>query len=60
MGFDAADQRTAFGAPELVAAPATVGDLGAAFDPDSNRAVAVWRGQGDRIEYSIRELARTP
>ncbi len=60
VGFDAADQRTAFGAPELVAAPATAGDLGAAFDPDSNRAVAVWRGQGDRIEYSIRELARTP
>jgi hypothetical protein len=37
-----------------------VDDLGAAFDPDSNRVVAVWRGQGGRIEYSIRELARTP
>jgi hypothetical protein len=59
-GFDAADQRTAFGAPELVAAPATVHDLSAAFDPDSNRAVAVWQGQGGRIEYSIRGLARTP
>jgi hypothetical protein len=60
MGFDAADQRTAFGAAEMVAAPGPVDDLGAAFDPDSNRAVAVWRGQGGRIEYSIRELARTP
>jgi hypothetical protein len=59
-GFDAADQRTAFGAPELVATPATVGDLGAAFDPDSNRAVAVWRGQDGRIEYAVRGLARTP
>ncbi len=59
-GSDAADQRTAFGAPELVAAPAAVGDPSAAFDPDSNRAVAVWQGQGGRIEYSIRGLARTP
>jgi hypothetical protein len=59
-GFDAADQRTAFGAPELVAAPARVDDLSAAIDPDSDRALAVWRGQDGRIEYSVRAHASTP
>jgi len=59
-GFDAAHQRAAFGAPELVAAPATVHDLSAAFDPDSDRAVAVWQGEAGRIEYSVRAHSATP
>jgi hypothetical protein len=59
-GFDAGDRRTAFGAPQLVAAPAPVDDLSGAFDPDSDRAVAVWQGQGGRIEYSVRGQAGTP
>ncbi len=59
-GFDAAEQRTAFGAPELVAAPAPVHDLSAGFDPDSDRAVAAWQGEADRIEYSVRAHAGPP
>ncbi|MCW3017783.1 MAG: hypothetical protein JWN10_91, partial [Solirubrobacterales bacterium] len=59
-GFDAADQRTEFGAPELVAAPAAVRDLSAAFDPDGDRAVAVWQGEHGTIEYSVRAHAATP
>jgi hypothetical protein len=59
-GFDAAHQRTAFGPPELVAAPAPVRDLDAGFDPDSDRAVAVWQGEADRIEYSVRARAGSP
>jgi hypothetical protein len=59
-GFDAADERTAFGAPQLVAAPAAVHGLSAAFDPDNDRAVAVWEGQDGRVEYSVRGPAPTP
>jgi hypothetical protein len=59
-GFDAAHRRTTFGAPELVAAPAPVHDLSAELDPDSDRAVAVWQGEADRIEYSVRAHAAAP
>jgi hypothetical protein len=59
-GFDAGDQRTVFGAPQLVAAPAAVDDLSGAFDPASDRPVAVWQGQDGRIEYSVRGQAGTP
>ena len=59
-GFDGARQRTVFGAPELVAAPTAVHDLDAAFDPDSDRAVAVWQDEAGRLEYSVRAHAATP
>ena len=59
-GFDAAQQRAAFGAPELVAAPAPVHDLSAELDPGSDRPVAVWQGEADRIEYSVRALIGAP
>ncbi len=58
-GFDAADEHTAFGAPQLVAAPAAVHGLSAAFDPDNDSAVAVWQGQDGRIEYSVHGRAQT-
>lgn len=53
-GFDAGQQRTVFDPPEQVAAPAPVHGLSAAFDPDSDRAVAVWQGEANAIEYSVR------
>jgi hypothetical protein len=53
-GFDAGQERTVFDPPEQVAAPAAVRSLSAAFDPDSDRAVAVWQGEADAIEYSVR------
>ena len=59
-GFDAAGGRTVFGAPQLVAAPTTVHGLSAAFDPDSDSAVAVWDGHGGRVEYSLRAHAASP
>lgn len=53
-GFDAGQERTVFGPSEQVAAPAPVQGLSAAFDPDSDSAVAVWQGEADAIEYSVR------
>jgi len=66
-GIDARPGITIFGAPEQVAAPGPVGvptfaaeqksDATLAFDPSSDRALAVWRGTGERIYYSIRTPA---
>jgi hypothetical protein len=42
-----------------VAAPAAVHGLSAAFDPDNDRAVAVWQGEDGRIEYSVHGPAQT-
>jgi hypothetical protein len=53
-GIDATHGRVIFDAPEQVAAPASIGQPSVAFDPDSDRAVAVWRGEGGAIDYSIR------
>ncbi|HTU78389.1 MAG TPA: hypothetical protein VMF09_06485 [Solirubrobacteraceae bacterium] len=53
-GYDAYPGETYFGEAEQIAPPAPVAGASAAFDPDSGRAVAVWRGQGGAIEYSIR------
>jgi hypothetical protein len=57
-GFDAYPQRTAFGEPEQLAPPAPVGGASVAFDPDSDRAVAVWQGEAGAIEYSIRTAGK--
>jgi hypothetical protein len=59
-GFDAYPQRTAFGEPELLAPPAPVSDASVAFDPDSDRAVAVWQGEAGALEYSIRTAGKRP
>jgi hypothetical protein len=59
-GFDAGEERTEFDPPEQVAAPAPVRGLSAAFDPDSDRAVAVWQGEAGAIEYSVRTGGAAP
>jgi hypothetical protein len=66
-GIDASPGITIFGRPEQVApaGPAGVPTLAAeqksdatlAFDPSSDRALALWRGAGERIYYSIRTPA---
>jgi hypothetical protein len=53
-GFDAGQERSVFGPPEQVAGAAPVQGLSAAFDPDSDDAVAVWEDEADTIEYSVR------
>jgi hypothetical protein len=53
-GIDAYPARTIFGEPEEVAVPGPNSGVAAAADPDSARAVAAWRGEGDGIDYSIR------
>lgn len=60
QGFDASSQRTTFGEPEQLAPPAPVSDASVAFDPDSDRAVAVWQGEAGTIEYSIRTAGKSP
>jgi len=50
----------AFDEPEQVAPAGPVGDASVALDPQSDLAVAVWRGEGGTIEYSIRGYASHP
>jgi len=59
-GSDLAATHTAFDEPEQVAPPAPLSDATVAFDPDSDRAVAVWRGEAAAIEYSIRATTLEP
>jgi hypothetical protein len=60
-GTDDHPDRTRFGAPEEIAAPAENSYATVAFDPDSDRALAVWQGEGGQIAYSIRTpSAREP
>jgi hypothetical protein len=59
-GPNTAPHSKLFGEPEELAQPAPVNDATVAFDPDSNRAVAVWRGEAARIEYSIRGRPPSP
>ncbi len=66
-GIDASPGITIFGGPEQVAPPGPTGvptfaaehksDATLAFDPSSDRALALWRGTGERIYYSIRTPA---
>jgi hypothetical protein len=53
-GTEAAPGRTFFAEPEALAPVGANADPLVAFDPASDRAVAVWRGAGGRIEYAIR------
>jgi hypothetical protein len=59
-GFGPYLAHTSFGPPEQLAPPAPVSDPTVAFDPDSDRAVAVWRGEAAAVEYSIRAAATAP
>lgn len=53
-GIDTAPGRTVFGAPEQIAPAGPLAGAAVAIDPDSDRAVAAWRGQDGSILYSIR------
>jgi hypothetical protein len=59
-GFDTSPDRTVFAAPEQVAAAASNGQATVALDPASDRAVAVWRGPGGRLQYALRGSPATP
>jgi len=52
-GIDAHPGVSIFGRPEQVATPGPNSDATVAFDPDSDRALAVWRGAGGTIEYAL-------
>jgi hypothetical protein len=51
--FDISPGRSAFGEVEAIAPAGPLSDASLAVDPDSDRAIAVWRGQAGAIEYSI-------
>ena len=53
-GFLAPGRRLVFGAPEAVAGPGPNSEGNLAVDPTGDGAVAVWRGAGGAVEYSIR------
>jgi hypothetical protein len=53
-GIDTFGDRTLFGAPEQVAPPGPNSEATVALDPDSDSALAVWRGAGGTLEYAIR------
>jgi hypothetical protein len=59
-GFDDSAAHGMLGAPEQVAPPAPVSDATVAIDPDSDRAIAVWRGEADAVEYSLRAVEAVP
>ncbi len=59
-GIDAYPRMTLFGKPEEVAPPAPNAEAAVAFDPDSDRALAVWRGEGATVEYAIRSPNSSP
>jgi hypothetical protein len=53
-GVDAAPGRTIFSKPEQIAAPGPNSDATVAFDPASDRALALWRGSGGTLQYAVR------
>jgi hypothetical protein len=53
-GFQAYPERISFGEAEQLAGPGPAADASVAIDPDSDRALALWRGAQGRIDYSIR------
>jgi hypothetical protein len=54
-GNDALPDRTIFAAPEQIAPPGANVGATLAFDPSSDRAIAVWRGDGGAVRYAIRD-----
>jgi hypothetical protein len=57
-GIDASPGRTIFQAPEPIAAPGANSEASVAFDPASDRAIALWRGEGGSLQYAVRTPAR--
>jgi hypothetical protein len=59
-GIDAFPDRTIFGSPEQIAPPGANDDATLAFDPNSDRALALWRGQGGLVQYAVRIAGPAP
>ena len=57
-GIDAYPGRTIFGQPEQIAAAGPNEDATVAFDPASDRALALWRGERGAVQYAIRASSR--
>jgi hypothetical protein len=53
-GIDAAPGKTIFARPEQISPVQANSDPTVAFDPASDRALALWRGPGGGLEYAIR------
>jgi hypothetical protein len=56
-GIDARPGTTIFGGPEQVAPPGPNSDATLAFDPSSDRALALWLGAGGDVDYAVRSPA---
>jgi hypothetical protein len=56
-GIDARPGITLFGGPEQVAPPGPNSDATLAFDPGSDRALALWLGAGGDVDYAVRSPA---
>jgi hypothetical protein len=56
-GIDARPGITIFGQPEPIAPPGPNGSATLAFDPASDRALALWLGAGGYVNYAVRTPA---
>jgi hypothetical protein len=56
-GIDARPGITIFGGPEQVAPPGPNSGATLAFDPSSDRALALWLGAGGAVDYAVRTPA---
>jgi hypothetical protein len=56
-GIDARPGITIFGGPEQVVPPGPNSDATLAFDPASDRALALWLGAGGNVDYAVRTPA---
>lgn len=56
-GIDARPGITIFGGPEQVAPPGPNSAATLAFDPSSDRAIALWLGAGGDVDYAVRSPA---
>lgn len=56
-GIDASPGITIFGGPEQVSPPDENSEATLAFDPNSDRTLALWRGSGGLVDYAIRTPA---
>lgn len=56
-GIDARPGITIFGNPEPVAPPGPNDNATLAFDPSSDRAIALWLGAGGDVDYAVRSAS---
>jgi hypothetical protein len=55
-GIDAHPGRSIFAKPEQVAPAGPNSDATVALEPDSDRALAVWRGARGKLQYALRDV----